>query len=55
MKIIEILDGILNQLIPLIRSLMKKFTKTPIEKEKEIEHDNRNELDEAKKSGRPKW
>lgn len=55
MKILNILDGLLNQLIPFIRWVINRFKKTPIENEKEIDQDVNKERDESKRTGRPKW
>lgn len=55
MKILSILDGLLNQLIPFVRWVINQFKKTPIENEKEIDQDVNKERDESKRTGRPKW
>lgn len=55
MKILAILDGILNQLLPLVRWFIKQFKTTPIEEEKKIEDSVESEKQQAKQTGRPKW
>lgn len=55
MKILAILDGILNQLLPLVRWFIAKFKTVPIEEEKKIEDRNLEEKEQAKQTGRPKW
>lgn len=55
MKILAILDGILNQFLPLVRWLINKFKTTPIEEETKIEDGISKEKEQAKETGRPKW
>jgi hypothetical protein len=54
-KLLAILDGFLNQLVPFIRYIVAQFKRTPIEKEKKIDEETLSEKDQAMKTGRPKW
>lgn len=54
-KILAILDGLFNQLIPFIRWIVSQVKRTPIEKEQKVDENNQSEKDQAMKTGRPKW
>jgi|LauGreDrversion4_2_1035121.scaffolds.fasta_scaffold27323_7 hypothetical protein len=55
MKFLTILDGLLNQLLPLIRELLKRFKTVPIEQDQKIEEKIVDEKAKAQKTGRPEW
>jgi hypothetical protein len=55
MKILSILDGLFNQLIPFVRWLISRFKKTSAEQNSDIDKQIIQEREQAKKEGRPKW